>query len=158
MKYLEASSNADHYHYRECGLDNVWLVNGASLESTPYGKGVSIPHIEGLHSYIAQTLCDKPSPLTGREFRFLRKELDFSQKLLGEMFGRTERMIRDTESKEEVKEPYNLFIRHLYLESIRPDSSYTELFERLRTLDTEWHQDMTLAPNENGAWSAVRLG
>lgn len=155
MKPSAIRSDSDAYHYRECGLDNVWLVNGIVRRSTRYGKGVSIPHIEGLHACIAQILCDKPAPLTGREFRFLRKETDLSQKLLGEMFGRTDRQIREIESKEEVKEPFNLFIRHLYLESVRPDSSYTELFERLRTLDTEWHQKLSLSADENGAWSAL---
>jgi len=36
------------YHYRECGLDNVWLLNGYELHDTPYGKGVSFVDVEGL--------------------------------------------------------------------------------------------------------------
>ena len=73
--------------------------------------------------------------------------------MIGEIFGRSDRSIRDLEHKGGVKEPYNGFIRHLYLESIDPESSYIELFKRLRSLDIEWHEQLTLASDSTGAWS-----
>ena len=30
------------YHYRECGLRNVWLANGFDEHDTPYGPGIAI--------------------------------------------------------------------------------------------------------------------
>ena len=33
------------YHYRECGLRNVWLANGFEQHETPYGPGVAEVHL-----------------------------------------------------------------------------------------------------------------
>ena len=30
------------YHYRECGLRNVWLANGYDEHDTPYGPGTKL--------------------------------------------------------------------------------------------------------------------
>ena len=155
MEKTRPSAETGNYHYVECGLPNVWLRNGFERKRTPYGVGVSISDIEGLHSCISRTLRDKPGQLTGPEFRFLRRELDFPQKMIGEIFGRSDRSIRDLEYKDSVKEPYNGFIRHLYLESIDPESSYIDLFKRLRSLDIEWHEQLTLASDSTGAWSVT---
>ncbi|MXZ81928.1 MAG: transcriptional regulator [Gammaproteobacteria bacterium] len=140
------------YHYVECGLPNVWLTNGFERHSTPYGQGVSIHDILGLHKCIAKFLCDKTEPLTGQEFKFLRREMDFSQQAVGELFGVQPRQIRNVEKSEETGAPYNLWMRHIYLESIDPRSSLVDLMERLRSLDMEWHQNLAMKSDESGAW------
>ena len=63
MKQTQPSAEASEYHYVECGLPNVWLRNGFEKKQTPYGEGVSISDIEGLHRCISRTLCDKPGQL-----------------------------------------------------------------------------------------------
>lgn len=73
------------YHYRESGLENVWLVNGYEKARTPYGDGVAIVAVKQLHDAIAQHLVRKPGRLTGREFRFLRTELGYSQRAFSEI-------------------------------------------------------------------------
>jgi len=45
------------YHYKECGLKNVWLVNGFEIKKTPYGKRVSITNLPGLHKLIDQLVA-----------------------------------------------------------------------------------------------------
>ena len=60
------------YKYTECGLKNVYLVNGFHERKTPYGKAVSIDNVEGLHRVIGLHLADNKPNLTGAEFRFLR--------------------------------------------------------------------------------------
>ena len=37
------------YHYTDCCLDNVWLINGYNLKNTSEGKIVDINDIDGLH-------------------------------------------------------------------------------------------------------------
>ena len=37
------------YHYKECGLQNVWLENGYFIQKTKHGKAVSFHDVEGLH-------------------------------------------------------------------------------------------------------------
>ena len=41
------------YYYKACGLD-MYLLNGFTLEETPYGAGVTIQHLDGLHQAVAQ--------------------------------------------------------------------------------------------------------
>lgn len=132
------------YHYRQSGLPNVWLMNGFEIIDTPYGEGVSIQDVHGLHLCIARVLCKKPSELTGAEFRFLRRELDFSQEMIGTLFGRSKRQIGNIERRQEpVQEPFNTLIRHIYLAKINPENSYLEVFQRLRSIDIEWHEDLS---------------
>ncbi len=143
------------YHYVECGLPNVWLANGYEKVPSPYGEGVSIRDIRGLHCCLARAFCDKPEGLTGAEFRFLRRELDLSQNLMGELVGRDARQIRNIERGEKlVGEPYNRLIRHMYMARIDPKNSYIELFKRLRSLDVEWHEQLTLSKANDEDWSS----
>ena len=37
------------YHYTDCCLNNIWLINGYSLKNTSEGKTVDINDIDGLH-------------------------------------------------------------------------------------------------------------
>ena len=66
------------YHYAECGLSNVWLLNGYRQHAIPYGDAVVVEHVENLHRAIALTLVHRKPHLSGAEFRFLRKELGLS--------------------------------------------------------------------------------
>ncbi len=36
------------YHYSECGLSNVYLVNGFNMIETSLGKAISIHDVDGL--------------------------------------------------------------------------------------------------------------
>ncbi len=143
----------ERYHYVECGLPNVWLSNGFELMETPYGQGVSIRDLQGLHRCIARVLCDKPKKLTGAEFRYLRRELDMSQKMTGQLLGITAKQVRNIErGVTPMKEPYNCLIRHMYLAKDDPNNTYAEVFERLRNLDLEWHETLQLTNSEDEDW------
>ena len=67
------------YHYRACGLDDVYLLNGFSVEETAYGSGVAIHNVDDLHRAIAWHLIVEKRSLTPREFRFLRKQAGLTQ-------------------------------------------------------------------------------
>src|SRR4051812_470100 len=82
----------DMYHYTECGLQKVWLENGYTVTQTPYGKGVSIRNVSGLHRLIGRALSQRPG-LTGAELRFLRKEMELSQGALADMVGVSEQNV-----------------------------------------------------------------
>jgi len=110
------------YHYAGCGLPNVWLLNGYKIEKNVYGEFVSIEDFDGLHKVIAASLCDKTSSLTGLEFRFLRKEMDMSQKQVGELFARDRQSVANWEKSDEVRELPDKLIRHIYLETQDPNN------------------------------------
>ncbi|MEO1657514.1 MAG: transcriptional regulator [Pseudomonadota bacterium] len=76
----------DLHHYKACGLDNVWLVNGFEVRNTTYGETVSYFDIDGLHSVIGKTIAKDTSPLSPKEFRFLRREMDLTQKSVAAIF------------------------------------------------------------------------
>ncbi len=79
------------YRYRESGLNNV-ILTGIRVFECPGGHGESpeIPNIVGLHQAIARLLAKKPAPLTGAEFRFLRKEMGLKAKDLARHLGTTD--------------------------------------------------------------------
>ena len=70
------------HHYKESGLDNVYLENGYEAIETPYGTGMAIKDTEGLHKVIGLWLVAQPIPLNGAELRFLRMEMELSQREL----------------------------------------------------------------------------
>jgi transcriptional regulator with XRE-family HTH domain len=70
------------YHYRACGLDDVYLLNGFDIEETDYGRGVSVHNVEDLHRAIGRRVISDRKPLSAREFRFLRKQMGFTQEQL----------------------------------------------------------------------------
>lgn len=126
------------YHYRGCGLDNVWLLNGYELHDTPYGKGVSFVDVEGLDAAIAKALTEKPAPLTGRELRFLRIMLDMSQKSLGELFSKSAQTVALWEKSEALNPEVEYLIRHVYRQTaIDKSDSYVELVQRLNQRDIQ---------------------
>lgn len=78
----------NEYHYTESGLDNVYLVNG--FEITPLENGeqeIFIHDLSGLHKAIGLNLIFKHGSLSGKEIKFIRATLDFSQKSLGKTLG-----------------------------------------------------------------------
>lgn len=127
----------DAYHYRESGLDNVWLVNGFERYETAYGSAVSIADVKGLHLSLAKMLVNSPRTLTGAEFRFLRNELDLSQRQLGELINSDEQAIARWEKArtKPVKGAAERIIRALYNEFSKADGTVKMMLERLAALD-----------------------
>ena len=127
--------NKNVHHYLDCGLGNVFLEGGFEVVDTPYGQGVSINDLGGLHDCIANCLINKPMPLNGKEFRFLRTELDLSQTALGELCGRKERRLRDWEkNNKKVPNPANTIIRIIYQERYDPTATFEGLSKTLQSL------------------------
>lgn len=69
------------YHYKECGLDNVYLTNIDLRVCDACGTKVPrLRRMPELHSTIARAVAMQPCPLRGQDIRFLRKQLGFSAK------------------------------------------------------------------------------
>lgn len=75
------------FHYTQCGLDNVWLTNGYTIEEGDYGTTFSIDRAEELHQVIARAIINDKSPLRGQEVRFLRVAMNLSQDGLAKALG-----------------------------------------------------------------------
>lgn len=142
------------YHYRDSGLDNIYLVNGYSIENTPYGEAVAIEDIDGLHKVIGRWLVELPKPLNGAEFRFLRHELDLSQKKLAQIMGKAELSVGRWERavSKPVEPLADRFIRLLYVDCIS-GQPIKELIDRLAELDHLEHVTCRLEERQ-GRWFA----
>ncbi|NJM81884.1 MAG: transcriptional regulator [Tabrizicola sp.] len=125
------------YHYRDSGLDNVWLENGYTVHKTTYGTGVSIHNNEGLHKAIGRWLVKLPKPLNGSEMRFLRLEMELTQRGLAGILGADEQAVRRWEKarKKPINGPADRLLRALYTEFVDGDGSVRAMVERLAELD-----------------------
>ena len=123
------------YHYTMCGLENVYLKNGYEQKDTPSGKVVSIHDLEGLHKAIGKGLAAKDSELTAKEFKFLRGELDLSQRALGMLMEKSDQIIAKYEKGEQaIPRLVDKSIRDLYMESI-DEGPIANLLQKLAQLD-----------------------
>jgi transcriptional regulator with XRE-family HTH domain len=69
------------YHYKESGLDYVWLVGVSQYKCKECGEVVvEIPRINELHLLIGKNIVCRRELLTGQEVRYLRKEIGMKSK------------------------------------------------------------------------------
>lgn len=123
------------YHYTASGLNNIFLKNGYEEKETASGKTIAIRDLDGLHRTIARGLIEKNHALTGKELRFLRTELDLSQKSLGLLFEKTDQAIAIWEKSDKpIPALADKAIRDLYMEAIG-ESPIAHLLDRLAKLD-----------------------
>lgn len=125
------------YHYTESGLDNVWIENGYTIHKTPYGEGVSIEDTEGLHRAIGLWLINVAEPLDGSELRFIRLEMELTQKDLGGILGVDEQSVRRWEKKSDAtfNGAADRLLRVLYSEYLQGNGSVRRMVDRLATLN-----------------------
>jgi putative transcriptional regulator len=130
------------YHYKECGLNNVWLVDGYRVRQTPYGESLSIENVDALYLTIARGLVEKSGPLSAKEIRFLRKHLGLSQRNLGALLGVNEETVSNWERTKSAMPPSADRLLRLYWleERGRPmEAKVKTVAEFLREHDTSNH-------------------
>ena len=143
------------YQYTECGLDNVYLVNGYEFVDTPRGRQVTIKDIDGLHKRIGSIVSEKEN-LSGKEVRFLRHEMLMSQSTLAKLLGVSEQAIRRWENgKSQVPKPAEALIRLLYEETTgHPQGDLKKALRRIADLEDVLDGMMTLRDTKRG-WEQV---
>ncbi len=77
----------DSHHYVESGLDNVHLQNIPVYKCGCGMKYPSILRVGYLNEKIGEALIEKRSLLSGKEIKFLRKNLYLSSKIFASMIG-----------------------------------------------------------------------
>lgn len=138
------------YHYTESGLQKVWLENGYTIHDTPYGPGVSIQDVDGLHRTIGRIIAQRPR-LTGAELRFLRKEMELSQRALAAMLGVTEQIVSLWERKGRVPKTTARLVKLLYLEHLDGNVGVRNMIERFANQDDAGAEDLRLKAKA-GQW------
>lgn len=142
------------FHYDACGLEDIRLANGYEIHDTPYGTAVSIADVDGLHRAIARWLIRRPRLLNGAEFRFLRKELDLSQKDLAARLGATEQQVFRWEKKRQATVPgtADRLVRVLYDAQDDGKKPSNWLLEELANLDEVPAEPVTLEETPDAGW------
>lgn len=140
------------YHYTDSGLDNIWLENGYTLHQTVYGEGVSIQDTAGLHRAIGAWLIEQPKPLDGAELRFLRREMELTQRNLASILNASEQAVRRWEKarKSAINGSADRLLRAFYSEYVKGDGSVRQVVERLASLDQAEQRDVRFCETDDG--------
>lgn len=142
--------------YDGCGLSNVFLLNGFDTEDGPYGALVAIHNVEGLHAAIADSLVDKKGPLTGSEFRFLRRFLELSQKACGEWFNVDAQTVANWEKHDNVDQNAANLLRGIVRQHTGGNVVVKDLVERTNERDREL-RDQKLMFKEQRGWKLDKV-
>ena len=120
-------------HYTDCGLDGIYLVSGYEVEHTPYGEGITIKDQDQLHRAIGCFLVRQKKALSGKELRFLRKQMNLSQTDLGKLVQLTSQQVARWEKEHsDISGAADLLIRALFIEYV---GGRLELKKLAATLD-----------------------
>ncbi len=148
----------EYYHYTECGLDNVWLVNGYLRKETAYGSGVSVKNAKDLHEAIGLELINKAGPLSNKEFRFLRVLLNLSQTNLAAIHGVKEGTISNWErGATTIPKSDDSMLRVCFAAAKQGDTQIAILLKRINYLEQAHYaaQKLVVAETNSGHWETL---
>lgn len=138
-------------HYTACGLDDVYLVSGYEVEKTSEGDGISIKKIDQLHKAIGCYLAKKKKVLSGKELRFLRKQMDLSQAELGALVGLTSQQVARWEKGEsEISGAADVVLRLLFIEHAGGRINMRDLVETLNEMDSSINEKFFFEKTSKG--------
>lgn len=146
-------------HYTDCGLDNIYLDNGFTIEEVDGEKFLSVADIDGLHRAIGLHIVLERKAPSGKELRFLRNELDLSQAELARILGVTDQSVARWEKGQcEASGPAVLSLRMIYLLSLLPEDERNKIMSTLRDKlvqlqETDEISDAVLMSYNGRAWS-----
>lgn len=141
------------YHYTESGLQNVWLENGYRKHRTQYGEGVSIQDVAALHHAIGRVIARRPR-LTGAELRFLRKEIELSQKGLAALLGVSEQIVSLWERKGQIPKGIARLVKLIYLDRLDGNVQIVRMIEGLIQQDDVAAEELKFKAR-GGEWRAA---
>lgn len=145
------------YHYTECGLNNIYLLNGYKFIDTPRGKAVSIKDVDGLHKAIGLFLVTAKKDLTGDEVRFLRLGMLMSQTTLAKLLGISDQAIRRWENgKVTIPKPSESLLRLLYREHVNDrDGKISTVLKKIANLEEMLNDKEILFRDTRKGWQSA---
>ena len=119
-------------HYTMSGLEDIYLLNGFKKKETPYGSGITISDIDGLHKAIGLSLIMDRKTLMPTELRFLRKEMKLTQAELAQRLGLSDQQVARWEKGEsEISGPADKLIRIFYALELVPARQRASFLNKL---------------------------
>ena len=139
------------YHYTDGGLQNVWLANGYTLRTTPFGDAITIHDTDGLTRAICLALTSKAGILTGTEFRYIRQGgMALSQPALGKMMGIDGQSVARWEKTGKVPKWADKLLRLLYVAQANGHEPICQAIERLRVVERLVKQRIVVQESAHG--------
>lgn len=137
-------------HYKACGLDDVYLLGGYEIEETPYGRGVTVKNVDGLHDAIGCFLICNKKLLNNKEIRFLRHQMDLTQAELARLFGcDSQTVARYEKGGTKLTSASDRLLRLLYLEHLKKQISIRELLSDVDAMDEPAATRMVFEPTDS---------
>jgi len=132
FRLKDREMSAEPFHYKMCGLDDIYLLNGFKLHETSYGRGVSVEGAEDLHIAIGRYLILNRKVLGPKDIRFLRKNMKLTQDDLARFLGVTGQTVaRYEKGQTEVPGPVDKLMRIFYGMYLLPVEQRGELAQSL---------------------------
>lgn len=140
------------FHYKGCGLDGIYLINGYKIHETEYGKGVSIKNLDGLLDAIAEYVVEGKKVLGGKEIRFLRLRMDITQSEMGRLLGMSAQQVaRWEKDQSQIPGPADRLLRVIYTHHIGRSFDLRDLLKCLDEQDAPMNDKAVfINPDENG--------
>lgn len=133
--YLPTEVRAEPYHYKACGLDNIWLLNGYEVIEHDGERHVSVKSVDELHKRIGLHVVAERKSLSGKDIRFLRNTLDMTQAELAKALGTTAQTLARWEKAEvEIPATAERLLRLFFIFSSATDEQRQELIVMLREM------------------------
>ncbi len=143
------------YHYKDSGLDYVYLTGGVTRMEGPDGEpGYAIADVDGLNKMLAKHVVTSQRPICGQEVRFLRSVLELSQTSLAKIMGVDRSTIARWESQphEPIRDVNDTAIRLIYAGHQDVTSVMKDVMDVLRAEDEKVHSERITLSFDNG-WS-----
>jgi DNA-binding transcriptional regulator YiaG len=154
MRYGDSEAK-EPLHYTWCGLDDVYLCSGYERIPTDEGDDIVIQDLGGLHRVIGEYLARHKKSLSGKEVRFLRKQLDLSQSELAVLMGTTDQAVaRWEKGKTRISGAAETLVRVIYLGHVSKAIDVQEVLRELRSSDAPMSDKQIFTETAEG-WKAA---
>jgi DNA-binding transcriptional regulator YiaG len=151
------------YHYKECGLDNIYLMNGFQIEDVDGEDYVSVDSIDELWKAIGLNLVTSQKLLSPKEIRFLRGQMDKTQAEVASLLRVDDQTVaRWEKGKVRLSGTADIALRALFLGSpvSQPQGSeilskWIETLRKLVERDSPMSDDIAFVQNDH-SWKMQR--
>lgn len=125
--------------YKDCGLDNIILKNGFTVETIDGEDFLTVSDLDGLHRAIGLHIVLNRKAPSGKELRFLRGELQMSQADLARVLDVSDQSVARWEKGQSEANGAAVFgLRMIYLLSLTSEKKRSKIMSgiipRLRKL------------------------
>jgi DNA-binding transcriptional regulator YiaG len=104
------------YLYKECGLDNIYLDSGFTIENVDGEDYVSVENVDGLWKAIGLHLVTEQKTFDPKEIRFIRSQMGMTQSELAKYLRVDDQTVARWEKKKcKLPGPADFALRVLFL-------------------------------------------